>query len=149
MISAENGSGINDLIEFVALKIPPGPWLYPEDEIADTPLLLWAAEITREQLYLQLHQELPYAATVETEALTEKEDASIAINQVIYVERSGHKGIVLGKGGSRIKTIGEAARKELEKLFERRVHLMLFVKVRKNWAEDPDHYTIRELDPKA
>ena len=149
MISAVKGDGIIDFVDYLARKIPEGPWLYPEDEIADTPLMLWAAEITREQLYLQLHQELPYAATVETESLAEKDDASITINQVIYVERPGHKGIVLGKGGNKIKSIGAASRRELEKLLERRVHLMLFVKVSKNWAEDPGHYAMRELDPKA
>ncbi len=149
MISAAKGDGIDDLVSYLAKRVPEGPWLYPEDEIADTPMRLWAAEITREQLYLQLQQELPYAATVETEDLTEKDDGSLVVNQIIYVERSGHKGIVLGKGGSRIKNIGAASRRELEKLLERRVHLMLFVKVRKNWAEDPDHYELRDLDPKA
>ncbi|MEL0105815.1 MAG: GTPase Era [Rhodospirillaceae bacterium] len=149
MISAVKGDGVEKLVEYLAQTVPKGPWLYPDDEIADTPLMLWAAEITREQLYLQLHQELPYAATVDTESYLEKEDGSLAFNQVIYVERQGHKGIVLGKGGSRIKSIGEAARRELEKLFDRRVHLMLFVKVSKNWAEDPDHYRNRDLDPKA
>jgi GTPase len=149
MLSATKGDGITEFLSHLAKSVPEGPWLYPEDEIADTPLMLWAAEITREQLYLQLNQELPYAATVETESLAEKKDTSITINQVIYVERTGHKGIVLGKGGSKIKSIGESARIELEKLLERRVHLMLFVKVSKNWAEDPEHYTKWELDPKA
>ena len=149
MLSAIKGDGVTDFLDELADMVPEGPWLYPEDEIADTPLMLWAAEITREQLYHQLNQELPYAATVETDSLVEKDDSSITINQVIYVERPGHKGIVLGKGGSKIKSIGATARRELEKLLERRVHLMLFVKVSKNWAEDPEHYTKWELDPKA
>lgn len=100
MISAVKGDGVEKLVEYLAQTVPKGPWLYPDDEIADTPLMLWAAEITREQLYLQLHQELPYAATVDTESYLEKEDGSLAFNQVIYVERQGHKGIVLSKGGS-------------------------------------------------
>jgi GTP-binding protein Era len=138
MLSAIKGDGVTDFLDELADMVPEGPWLYPEDEIADTPLMLWAAEITREQLYHQLNQELPYAATVETESLVEKDDSSITI-----------KGIVLGKGGSKIKSIGATARRELEKLLERRVHLMLFVKVSKNWAEDPEHYTKWALDPKA
>ncbi|MEX2449597.1 MAG: GTPase Era [Rhodospirillales bacterium] len=149
MISAQTGDGVGDLVDTLTGLMPESPWLYPEDEIADTPLKVWAAEITREQLYLQLHQELPYAATVETESLTEKGNTSIEINQVIYVERPGHKGIVLGAKGSRIKLIGSRARAELEKLLERRVHLMLFVKVRKNWAEDPELFKSWDLDPNA
>ncbi|MEQ8195937.1 MAG: GTPase Era [Rhodospirillales bacterium] len=147
MISAHTGDGVNDLLETLAAAVPEGPWHYPEDEVADTPLKLWTAEITREQLYLQLHQELPYAASVETESLAEKDDGSVEIRQVVYVERPGHKGIVLGTKGSRIKSIGSRARAELEKLLERRVHLMLFVKIRKNWAEDPELFQSWDLDP--
>ena len=146
MISAETGDGVPDLMGFLAARVPAGPWLYPEDQLSDMPGRLTAAEITREQLYLQLHQELPYAVAVETEGWTEKDDGSVRIDLVIYVERASQKAIVLGKGGSRIKALGEAARKELEQIFERRVHLFLFVKVRENWGDDPERYRDLGLD---
>jgi GTP-binding protein Era len=146
MISAETGDGVEDLVRFLAARMPEGPWLYPEDQISDMPQRLLAAEVTREQIYLQLHQELPYAATVETESWEERDDGSAAIRQVVYVQKPGQKGIVLGKGGTRIKAIGSAARGELEKLLERRIHLMLFVKVREKWAEDPERFRTWDLD---
>ncbi len=124
----------------VPRRCQTGPWLYPEDQAADIPSRLLAAEITREKLYLRLHDELPYAATVETEGWEERKDGSVKIDQVIYVEREGQKAIVLGKGGQTIKTIGELARQEMEEVFGRRVHLFLFVKVREDWAEDREHY---------
>lgn len=140
MISAELGDGVDDLMAHIVLNIPAGPWLFPEDQISDMPGRLTASEITREKLYLQLHQELPYAASVETEGWTENADESIRIEQVIYVERATQKAIVLGKGGNRIKALGQASREELEEIFERRVHLFLFVKVRENWGNDPERY---------
>ena len=143
MISALTGDGLEELAAWCAEQMPPGPLLYPPDQAADIPLRLLASEITREKLYLRLHDELPYAASVESEKWEEKKDGSVRIHQVIYVQRAGQKAIVLGKGGQTIKVIGEAARRELEHLLERRVHLFLFVKVRENWAESREHY--REL----
>ncbi|HKD20554.1 MAG TPA: GTPase Era [Rhizomicrobium sp.] len=141
MISALTGEGADDVAAWCAAHMPNGVWLYPEDQAADIPSRLLAAEITREKLYLRLHDELPYAATVETETWTERKDKSVRIDQTIYVEREGQKAIVLGKGGKAVKAIGEAARREMEELFGRRVHLFLFVKVRENWAESREHYT--------
>lgn len=149
MVSAESGDGVEDLKAYLAAAVPEGPWLYPEDEVSDMPLRLLAAEITREQLYLQLHQELPYAATVETETWQDQPDGSHRVEQVIFVERAGQKGIILGKGGSRIKAIGEAARKELEAVLDNRVHLFLFVKVREKWGDDPERYRDWGLDYNA
>ncbi len=146
MISAESGDGVRDLMAFLAERIPAGPWLFPEDQISDMPGRLTAAEITREQLYLQLHQELPYAVAVETETWQEQDDGSVRIEQVVYVERQSQKAIVLGKGGSRIKSLGETARKELEEILEHRVHLFLFVKVREKWGYDPERYRDLGLD---
>jgi GTP-binding protein Era len=146
MVSAATGDGVDDLVTFLADRMPEGPWLFPEDQISDMPERLLAAEITREQLYRQLHQELPYRATVETESWQEREDGSVRIDQVIYVEKASQKAIVLGKGGARIKDIGAAARHELEALLERRVHLFLFVKVREGWGEDPERYKDLGLD---
>jgi GTP-binding protein Era len=140
MISAEKGDGVPDLMAFLAARVQVGPWLFPEDQISDMPGRLTAAEITREKLYLQLHQELPYAAAVETEDWKEQDDGSVRIEQIIYVERPTQKAIVLGKGGARIKALGQAAREELEEIFERRVHLFLFVKVREKWGDDPERY---------
>lgn len=140
MISALTGEGVESVGAWCAAKMPEGVWLYPEDQAADIPSRLLAAEITREKLYLRLHDELPYAATVETESWTERKDGSVRIDQTIYVEREGQKAIVLGKAGAAVKAIGEAARKEMENLFGRRVHLFLFVKVRENWAEAREHY---------
>ena len=146
MISAETGDGVADLMALLAGRVAAGRWLFPEDQISDMPGRLTAAEITREQLYLQLHKELPYAAAVETESWKDQDDGSLRIEQVVYVERGSQKAIVLGKKGSRVKSIGEAARKELEEIFERRVHLFLFVKVRGNWGDDPERYRDLGLD---
>jgi GTP-binding protein Era len=140
MISALKGDGVADLKHWLASAVPAGPWLYPEDQIADAPSRSLAAEITREKLYLRLHQELPYQSTVETEAWNERPDGSLRIEQTIYVERESQRKIVLGKGGQTIKAIGAAARQEIAALFERRVHLFLFVKVREGWSEDPERY---------
>ena len=149
MISAENGSGCEKLLEYLSARMPDSPWLYPEDEVSDLPQRLLAAEITREQVLLKLHQELPYGATVETEEWTERDDGAIVINQIIYVQRPGHKKIALGRHGSMIKAIGKASRHELQVLLNRTVHLFLFVKVRENWMEDPDRYSLWGLDPNA
>ena len=149
MISAENGSGCEKLLEYLSARMPDSPWLYPEDEVSDLPQRLLAAEITREQVLLKLHQELPYGATVETEEWTERDDGAIVINQIIYVQRPGHKKIALGHHGSMIKAIGKASRHELQVLLNRTVHLFLFVKVRENWMEDPDRYALWGLDPNA
>jgi GTP-binding protein Era len=138
MISASKGSGVADLKRHIADKMPVGPWLYPEDQIADVPLRFLASEITREKIYERLHEELPYSTTVETEAWEERKDGSVKIDQVIYVERDGQKKIVLGKGGQQIKVIGQLARKEIEEMLGRRAHLFLFVKVRENWTQDPE-----------
>jgi len=140
MISAADGDGVDDLRRHLAAHAPQGPWLFPEDQAADTPLRLLAAEVTREKLYLRLHEELPYAATVETESWTRTKAGELRIEQVIYVQRDGQKGIVLGKGGRTIKAIGAAARAELEELLGEKTHLFLFVKVRKDWENDPDRY---------
>ena len=146
MISALTGDGVEDLKRFLADRLPPGPWLYPEDQISDMPERLTAAEITREQLYLQLRQELPYAAAVETTDWRDKDDGSVRIEQAIYVERESQKAIVVGKQGSRVKALGEAARKQLEAIFGRRVHLFLAVKVKPKWGDDPARYRDLGLD---
>ncbi|TWB22086.1 GTP-binding protein Era [Nitrospirillum amazonense] len=146
MISALTGDGLKDFLDKLAARLPEGPWLFPEDQLSDMPQRLLAAEITREKLFLQLHQELPYAIAVETEAWEEFEDGSVKISQVVYVQRPNQKAIVLGKGGSKIKSIGAAARVELEEILDRRVHVMLFVKVREDWAEKPDSYNQWGLD---
>jgi GTP-binding protein Era len=140
MISALTGDGVSDLATHLAGLVPEGPWLYPEDQVAEVPLRQLAAEITREKLFLALHQELPYALTVETEKWEERRDGSVRIEQVIFVERDSQKAIVLGKGGQQIKEIGATSRAELQVLLERRVHLFLFVKVRAGWADDPERY---------
>ena len=140
MISALKGDGLNDLGDWCASKMPEGPWLYPADQSADIPSRLLAAEITREKIYLRLHDELPYASAVETEKWEERKDGSVKIDQTIYVQRDSQKAIVLGKGGASIKAIGELARKEMEHIFARRVHLFLFVKVREDWADKREHY---------
>jgi GTP-binding protein Era len=146
MISALKGDGVNDLILNLSEDLPKGPWLYPEDHLSDMNERLFAAEITREKLFLSLHQELPYSLTVETEGWQERPDGSLKIDQVIYVERPGHKGIVLGRGGQQIKRVGAESRKELEHILERKVHLFLFVKVRENWRNDPTRYREMGLD---
>jgi len=140
MISALSGSGVADLRTYLAQAVPAGPWLFPEDQIADAPSRILAAEITREKLFLRLHQELPYQLTVETEAWKELRDGALRIEQTIYVERESQRKIVLGEGGRQIKAIGADSRKELAVLFERPVHLFLFVKVREGWADDPERY---------
>ncbi|MBT3334552.1 MAG: GTPase Era [Alphaproteobacteria bacterium] len=146
MISALTGDGVQDLGKFLAKAVPEGPWLYPEDQIATAPMRYLAAEVTREKLFLNLHQELPYQLTVETEAWEELKDGSAKVSQVVYVSRANHKGIVLGKGGSLIKKVGEMSRKDLEAQMDRRVHLFLFVKVRENWLDDPERYREMGLD---
>jgi GTP-binding protein Era len=146
MISALSGNGVDDLKKWLAAHVPPGPWLYPEDQISDAPLRQLAAEITREKLYLRLHQELPYQSTVETEVWKELQDGSVRIEQTIYVERDSQRKIVLGKGGRTIKAIGAAARTEIAAAIEQRVHLFLFVKVREGWGDDPERYRQIGLD---
>ena len=146
MISAERGYGVKDLREWLGDKLPDGPWLYPEDQIADLPMRMIAAEMTREKLTLRLHQELPYQLTVETENWEERKDGSARIDQVIYVSRDGHKGIVLGNKGETIKAISKAAREELENFMGRRVHLFCQVKVREKWLDEAERYTEMGLD---
>jgi GTPase len=140
MISALTGDGVADLKRWLGAHVPAGPWLYPEDQIADAPLRQLAAEITREKLYLRLHQELPYQSTVETEVWKELKDGSVRIEQTIYVERESQRKIVLGKGGQTIKAIGAAARADIAVAIEQPVHLFLFVKVREGWGDDPERY---------
>jgi GTP-binding protein Era len=140
MISALSGDGVADVRHWLAAHAPEGPWHYPEDEVSDVPLRQLAAEITREKLYLKLHQELPYQSTVETEKWTDLKDGSVRIEQTIYVERESQRKIVLGKAGQTIKSIGEAARRELGEIVEKKVHLFLFVKVREHWGDDPERY---------
>ncbi|ABM45148.1 GTPase Era [Bartonella bacilliformis str. Heidi Mejia] len=146
MISALNGSGCKDLLDYLSTMMQPGPWCYPEDQISDMPMRQLAAEITREKLFFRLHEELPYASTVETENWEERPDGSVKINQVIYVERESQKKILLGTKGHTIKAIGQAARKELTEILEQRVSLFLFVKVRDNWDTDPERYRAMVLD---
>ncbi len=146
MISAEKGYGCDDLKEWLAGELPEGPWLYPEDQIADLPLRMIAAEVTREKLTLRLHEELPYQLTVETERWEEKPDGSARIDQIIYVARDGHKGIILGKGGETIKAVGQQARADLSAFLERPVHLFLQVKVRPNWLEEKERFSEMGLD---
>jgi GTP-binding protein Era len=145
MVSATTGSGCDDLLAWLAKSLPEGPWYYPEDQVSDLPLRQLAAEITREKLYLRLHQELPYSSHVETEKWEEKKDGSVRIDQIIYVERDGQKKIVLGHKGETIRAIGEASRKELAGILEQKVHLFLFVKVRE-WGNDPERYREMGLD---
>ncbi len=146
VVSATTGDGVADLADYLANAMPEGPLLYPEDQAADIPMRLMAAEITREKLFLRLHDELPYHSMVETEKWTEKKDGSVKVDQVIYVRRGTQKGIVLGKGGATVKAIGAAARKEMESWLGRRVHLFLFVKVRENWMDDKARYTESGLE---
>jgi GTPase len=140
MISALAGDGVDDLKKWLAARVSPGPWLYPEDQISDAPLRQLAAEITREKLYLRLHQELPYQSSVETEVWKDLPDGSVRIEQTIYVERDSQRKIALGKGGRTIKAIGSAARAEIAAAIEQPVHLFLFVKVREGWGDDPERY---------
>ncbi|MEH2590352.1 GTPase Era [Bradyrhizobium sp. AZCC 1721] len=140
MISALSGDGVADLRKTLAKSVPPGPFHYPEDQMSDAPLRHLAAEITREKIYRQLHQELPYQSTVETDSWTERKDKSVRIEQTIFVERESQRKIVLGKGGATIKSIGAESRKEIAEIVGVPVHLFLFVKVRENWGDDPDRY---------
>lgn len=146
MISAERGHGVERLRTWLAGILPEGPWLYPEDQIADLPMRMIAAEMTREKLTLRLHQELPYQLTVETESWEERKDGSARIEQLIYVVRDGHKGIVLGHKGETIKAVSKAAREELETFLGRRVHLFLQVKVRPNWLDEAERYSEMGLE---
>jgi GTPase len=140
VISALKGDAVEEVAAWCVARMPESPWLFPEDQAADITSRLLASEITREKIYLRLHDELPYASTVETEKWEERPDGSVRIDQTIYVQRDGQKAIALGKGGATIKKIGELARAELEEIFQRRVHLFLFVKVSENWAEKREHY---------
>jgi GTPase len=140
MISAESGSGVSGLRDYLAGIVPPGPWLYPEDQISDAPQRHWAAEVTREKLYMRLHDELPYASTVETTDWKSLKDGSVRIEQTVFVERESQKKIMLGASGATIKAISMAARQELAEALETKVHLFLFVKVRDRWGDDPERY---------
>jgi GTP-binding protein Era len=146
MISAETGDGVEDLMKLLVARLPASPWLYPEDQTTDVPLRLLAAEVTREHLFRQLHQEVPYALTVETESWEDFQDGSVKIQQVILVERDGQKAIVIGKGGARAKAVREAAQAELQEMLDRRVHLFLAVKVRQGWSEERDRFKDLGLD---
>ncbi|WP_343080149.1 GTPase Era [Ostreiculturibacter nitratireducens] len=146
MISAEKGYGVDDLREWLAAELPEGPWFYPEDQIADLPMRMIAAEITREKLTLRLHEELPYQLTVETENWEDRKDGSTRIDQIVYVARDGHKGIVLGHKGETIKAISQAARAELAEFLGRPVHLFLTVKVRPGWLEEAERYSEMGLE---
>lgn len=146
MVSSLKGAGIEDIKKHLAENLPEGPWLFDEDQISDMPMRLMAAEITREKIFNQLHEELPYSIMVDTEEWEEFDNGSIKISQVVFVQKESQKGIVVGKGGSRVKQIGEQARKELEELFEKRIHLKIFVKVQENWAERAENYRSMGLD---
>ena len=146
MISAEKGHGVGALRKWLADALPESPWLYPEDQIADLPMRMIAAEMTREKLTLRLHQELPYQLTVETESWQERKDGSARIDQIIYVSRDGHKGIILGNRGETIKAISKASREELQEFLGRKVHLFLQVKVRENWLEEAERYSEMGLE---
>jgi len=140
MISALSGDGVEDLMAYLASRMPKGPWMFPEDQLSDSSLRMLAAEITREKLFLNLHQELPYALTVETESWEDFKDGSVRIEQTVYVGREQHKAMCLGKGGKTIRLVRQAAQKEMEEAFGQPVHLFLFVKVRENWIDDPERY---------
>jgi GTPase len=146
MISAEKGYGVDKLKDWLAGQLPVGAWFYPEDQIADSPMRQIAAEMTREKLTLRLHEELPYQLTVETENWEDKSDGTTRIDQIVYVARDGHKGIVLGNGGETIKSVGQAARADIAEFLGRTVHLFLQVKVRANWLEEKERYTEMGLD---
>lgn len=149
MVSAKNGDGVADLKTWLATAMPEGPWLYPPEQLSDVPMRLLAAEITREQAFLQLHQELPYGLAVETDRWEERDDGSARIDQTILVARETHKRMVIGKGGAKVRGIGEAARHKLEDMLERRVHLFLHVKVKPDWMERAEHYREIGLDFKS
>lgn len=149
MVSALKGNGLDDVLSYISRHIPEGDWHFPEDQVSDMPMRLLAAEITREKLFHKLHQELPYGLAIETESWEDFDDGSTKISQIIYVAKDSHKGIVLGKGGSLIKEIGEQARHELEDIMGSRIHLKLFVKLQENWHDDPEKYQIWGLDYSA
>jgi GTP-binding protein Era len=146
MISALNGDGVIDVRNWCVERMPQGPWHYPPDQAADIPSRLLASEITREKLYMKVHDELPYATTIETDKWTEQKDGSVRIEQTIYVERESQKPIILGQGGSMVKAIGATSRRELETLFGRRVHLFLYVRVRENWSEERERLSVMGLE---
>lgn len=149
MISALKDDGTKELLQWLAARMPEGPWHYPEDQVSDLPMRLLAAEITREKLFRRLHEELPYGLTVETESWEQFDNGSIKIGQVIHIAKDSHKGIILGKGGRSIKAVGAEARKELSEILETEIHLKLFVKLNEKWAEDSSHYALWELNPDA
>ena len=149
MVSAETGNGVDDLKAWLAHKMPPSPFLFDPDDLSDMPLRLLAAEILREKLFLNLHQELPYQLTVETDRWTERDDGSAEVHLSIFVAREGHRGIILGKGGQTMRRIGTAARRELESALDRRVHLFAHVKYRKDWMDDSARYNLWDLDYNA
>ncbi len=146
LVSARDGDGVADLRDWLAAQMPQGPWMYPPDQLSDLPMRLLAAEITREQAFLRLHQELPYGIAVQTERWEERADGSARVDQVILVARASHKGMVVGKSGAKVRAIGEAARRRLEDMLGRRVHLFLHVKVDEAWMEKPEHYRELGLD---
>lgn len=149
MISALKGNGVKDLTKSIAKGLPQGPWLFADDQMTDLPMRLLAAEITREQIFNQLHEELPYSTTVQTEEWEQFENGDVRIRQIIHVERDSQKGIVVGKGGAKLKQIGMASRKELEEIIESKVHLNLFVRVSEKWHDNPEYYAEWGLDPDA
>ncbi len=149
MISALNGAGVEDMVDFLVSNLSPGPWLYPDDQLSDVPMRVMAAEVTREQAFLQLHQELPYSLTVETDSWQDRADGSVRIDQTILIRRESQKGMVVGKGGTRIKSIGAASRLALEELLGHKVHLFLHVKARSDWMDKPEHYREIGLDFKS
>ncbi len=149
MVSASTGQGMDEFYHYVAQNLPISPWFYPEEQMSDMPLKLLTAEVVREKLFLYLHDELPYALTVEPELWERRDDGSVRAEMTIYVERDNQKIIILGKGGQMIKKIGSSARKELEEMLEERIHLFLFVKVRENWGNDPSRYSIWGLNYNA
>lgn len=146
MLSALNGKGVPDLSEYLADRLPEQEWMYPEDQMSDMPMRLMAAEITREKIFNLLHQEIPYSVFVQTESWENFDNGSVKISQLVYVQKDSQKGIVLGKGGSKIKAIGQDARLELEEILDQRVHLKIFVKVQENWAERAENYEMFGLD---
>ena len=149
MISALRNKGLDALIKLMKTAVPIGPWLYPEDQVSDIPMRLMASEITREKVFLRLHDELPYLANVETDNWKVQKDKSIRIDQTLYVGREGHKAIAIGKGGEALKWISTNARLEMQETFESKIHLFVHVKVKENWAADPNHYVARGLDYNA
>ena len=146
MISALSGKGVEDISKYLASILPEQPWMYPEDQMSDMPMRLMAAEITREKIFHQIHQEIPYSVFVQTESWEEFDNGSVKISQLIYVEKESQKGIILGKGGTKIKAIGKAAREDLEDIMGQKVHLKIFVKVQENWAERAENYTMFGMD---